>query len=262
MKKKVVLLSVICIGVLLLASVSSAVVVKPSKNNMVPVEMTWYDKRHPRTDISFVAEDTILDIQQCLTELSEAYASGDWEHVRSLESSLQEYGLLDTGLHRLPVPLGTEQLLQNPGIAQFFKEPLEDNISNSMCLFTALGDGILLGGFSYAIIESLFEVLRNQTRVISFLVLLLLFLPIIALCVVVNVFIPIRFLMKSGFFTMRNGTVSTIGAMGSKKMTVGADPVEANVSGFTGLSLTIPKTNLTKGFCFICGFAMKIEEVI
>jgi hypothetical protein len=262
MRKKVVVLSIICLAVLLLASASSAVVVKPSKNQMIPVEVTWYGGQHPRTDISLVAEDKLEEIRQCLTELSKAYESGDWAHVRSLESSLQEYGLLTKGTHRLPVPLGTEQLLQNPGIAQFFKGPLDDNISNSMCLFTALGDGILLGGFTYSIIQALFDVLRNQTRVIPFFVLLILFLPIIALCVVVNVFIPIRILMRSGFFTMRNGTVSSIGAMGSKRMTVGADPVEANISGFTGLSLTIPKTNITKGFCFICGFAVKVEAIV
>jgi hypothetical protein len=67
-------------------------------------------------------------------------------------------------------------------------------------------------------------------------------------------------MMPVGTLVLANGTVSSIGVLGVKKMKVNATQIEVNVSWFTGLTINIPRlSNESKPFTFVSGFAAKVE---
>jgi len=259
MKKKLVMISCLCVIVLALAGFTPALATKPLDvaTSTVPIEVTRYAGENQVKTIASVSPVDAWQIEQCLIDLYDAQQRNDRAAIAHCVMELNSKGITISAQDQSY--LTPERVLRFYGKA-VGQNGLMDDVTNQACLFTAIGEGMLFGAFALKIIQAASEIIKNQTTVLGALIMLLVLLPFLVLAVLINAVIPIRIMMPVGTLVLTNGTVSTIGVQGVKKMKVNATQIQVNVSWFTGLTINIPKlSNESKPFTFVTGFAGKVE---
>lgn len=259
MKKKLMIVSCFCVTVLAIAGCTPALASQPltSTKSTVPIEVTRYAGKNQVSTTATVSSADAWQIEQCLIELYNAQQQNDRTTIAHCIQILNSKGIVINAQDRSY--LTPERVIRFYGKA-VGHNALMDDVTNQACLFTAIGQGMLVGAFALKIIQAVSDVIKNQTTVLGALIVLIILLPLLLLAVLINDIIPIRIMMPVGTLVLTNGTVSTIGLLGVKKMKVNATQIQVNVSWFTGLTINIPKlSNESKPFCFISGFAAKVE---
>jgi len=259
MKKNLMIASCFCVTVLALAGCTPALASQPltSTKSTVPIEVIRYAGKNQVSTIATVSSVDAWQIEQCLIELYNAQQQNDRTTIAHCISVLNSKGIAINAQDRSF--LTPERIIQFYGKTSGHNAFMDD-VTNQACLFTAIGEGMLFGAFALKIIQAVSDAIRNQTTVLGALIVLIILLPLLLLAVLINAIIPIRIMMPVGTLVLANGTVSTIGTLGVKKMKVNATQIQVNVSWFTGITINIPKLrNESKPFCFVSGFAAKVE---
>lgn len=257
-KKKLVIVSCLCVIVLALASCNPALASKPLAPilNTVPIEMTHYNGIHQVQTITAVSPADALHIEQCLKDLSNAQQRNDQTTIAHCIAFLNSKGIA--------INAREQTLLSPQRISQSFARTmpynlLSNNITNKACFFTATGQGMLLGTIALRFLKVIGDAINNQTSILAKFILLLVFLPLILVAFLLNDLIPIRILMPVGALVLANGTMSSIGLLGVKSMKVTTPQISVGLTWFTGLTINIPPlTNESKPFTFISGFAAQV----
>lgn len=141
---------------------------------------------------------------------------------------------------------------------KFFESENGDNISNSMCYFNAIGKGIMLFPLGVKIWEAIVRAVRNASSALEALIIYLALVPLFALVVLITHLIPFRILMPVGIINMQQGRISSLGLMGFKRVIVDTEPVDVNLSWFTGITFNIPFSE--NPILFVSGFAVQVVE--
>jgi len=265
MSKKITVVSVLSVLVVVLAGFTPAFASKATTPNTGPIpvsiEVTRYAGNNPVRTMAKVSPADAWQIKQCLIELYAAQGRGDQNTITQCIAVLKSKGIaLDRRDQNL---LSTRHVLpqfDKTSLPGFLRGTAKDNISNAVCFFSAIGEGMLYGTFAIKFIQAVAAAIRNQTSFLAALILLLVMLPLVVTVILINDLIPFRILMPEGVLVLANGTVSSIGLLGVKRMKVGADQIGVNLSWFTGLSINIPPLhNERKPFVFVFGFAIKAE---
>jgi hypothetical protein len=268
MNKKIVAVSFLCVMVVVLAGCTPALASKvdttATQSTIVPIEVTRYAGKNPVRTMTKVSPADAWQIKQCLIELYNAQESGDQTTVLKCISILKSKGIMldkrDQTLLSTRDVLTQFEKKQLPG---FLGGANRDNLSNAVCFFNAIGQGMMFGTFALKFIQAVVAAIQNQTTPFAAFILLLVLLPLVLIAILINDLIPFRILMPAGSLELTNGTVFSIGLLGLKHMKVGANPIGVNLSWFTGLTINIPPlSNQSKPFMFISGFALKAEGVI
>jgi hypothetical protein len=259
MKKKIVMVSCLCVIVIALAGLTPALATKPLNPiiGTVPIEVTRYSGKNQLRTIATVSSADAWQIEQCLIDLNNAQQRNDRTTIAHCIAILNSKGITISAQEQSL--LSPHRIIQSFGKTSF-PNALVDNVTNQACLFTAIGQGALIGAFALKIIQAISDVIKNQTNPLGAIIVLIIFLPLLLLTILINDLIPIRIMMPVGTLVLANGTVSSIGVLGVKKMKVNATQIEVNVSWFTGLTINIPRlSNESKPFTFVSGFAAKVE---
>jgi hypothetical protein len=259
MKKNLMIVSCFCVTVLAIAGCAPALASQPliSTKNSVPIEMNHYAGKNQVSTIAMVSPADAWQIEQCLIDLYNAQQKNDQTTITRCISILNSKGIAISTQDR--------SFLTPQRIIQFYGKTsghnaLTDDLTNQACFFTAVGQGMLVGTFALRFIQAVVAAINNQSTAFAKFILLLVFLPLIMVVLLFNDLIPIRILMPEGALAMTNGSVTSIGLQGAKHMKVNATQIGVNLSWFTGITISIPKlSNESKPFCFVAGFAAKVE---
>jgi hypothetical protein len=255
MKKKLVMVSCLCVIVLALAGYTPALASKPLAPTIgtVPVEVTHYTGKHQVQTITTLSSSDAWQIEQCLIDLNNAQQRNDRTTISHCISILNSKGIT--------ISAQEQTLLSPQRIIQLYgKSALRDDVSNQACFFTAVGQGMLVGTFALRFIQAVAAAIQNQSNPLGAIILLIIMLPLLLLVLLINDLIPIRILMPQGALALRNGTVFDVGLQGVKRMTANATQIGVNLSWFTGITVNIPPLkNESKPFTFVSGFAAKVE---
>jgi hypothetical protein len=142
--------------------------------------------------------------------------------------------------------------------SKFFGDRNGDNISNQLCYFNAIGQGIILTSIALKLWEAIKNAAENASNPLAGFILIIALLPFLVLVVALTNLIPFRILMSKIALTFRNGTISSLGLLGSKKLVVGPEGIDVNLSWFTGITINIPFTDTS--FLFVSGIALDVKE--
>lgn len=227
----------------------------------MPIEVTQYEGINPVKTIATVSLADAWQIKQCLIELYNAQERGDQRTISNCINVLNNKGItIDTRDQALLSPRNIIQSFRKTSFPGFPRSTTRDNLSNAACFFNAIGQGMLYGTFAMKFIQEVANAIRNQTNPIGAIILLIIMLPLIFTIILINDLIPFRIMMPTGALVLTNGTVSSIGLLGLKRMKVNATQIGVNLSWFTGLTINIPRlSNESKPFVFVSGFAVKVE---
>jgi hypothetical protein len=264
MNKKIVLISSLCVMVVLLAGFTPALATKTKSSATVPIEVTRYIEKKPIQTIVPVSFTDAVQIKQCLIELYNAQERNDQNTISKCITVLKKNGIvLDKRDQTL---VSTQNIVPQWSKMSFPRLPSAssgDNLSNTVCFFNAIGQGMVYGTLALKFIQAITKILQNQTNPFLAIILLLALLPLLLTVILINDLVPFRILMPAGVLVLANGSVSSIGLLGLKRMKVGATPIQVNLSWFTGLTINIPPlSNASKPFVFTSGFALKAEGVV
>jgi len=262
MRKSLAVSSLFVGAVIVLAGFTPVLASKPGAViETIPIEVTRYFGGTPLQSQTLVTPAAAEQIRTLLTQLATAQDRQDTRTAAACIQALQKLNI-DVG------PQYTTLMQQRTTFNRLGSLPtpfthavLDDNLSNSMCYFNAIGQGMLYGMLLQNLIESIQAFLKNQTNPFLAVILLLVFIPLIVVFILFNDIIPIRILMPHGTLVLANGTISSLGLQGFKREKIGANYTQVNISGFTGIALNIPPINNHKPFAFISGIALKVEAV-
>ena len=259
MKKKLMIVSCFCITVLALAGCTPALASQPltSTKSTVPIEVTRYAGKNQVSTIATVSSTDAWQIEQCLIDLYNAQQQNDQTTIAHCLAVLNSKSIT--------INARELSLLSPQRIIQFYgktsgQKALMNDLTNQACFFSAIGQGMLVGTFALRFIQAVVAAINNQSSAFAKFILLLVMIPLLLVVLLFNDLIPIRILMPEGALALRNGSVSSIGLQGVKRMTVNATQIGVNISWFTGITINIPPLkNESKPFTFIAGFAAKVE---
>lgn len=263
MNKKIFIGSLAIVFVIVLAGLSPVVtsvedIEQISNANLVAIEVSYYQRQTPDRIQTMVSNAEAEQIKQILISLHHALQTNDNDAIRYYENVLFKKGILDETYHDLS-QIKTNKL-NSPMLSRvpFLQTLSDDNISNSNCYFNVIGEGTALWGIAHQFYENILRIIRNASTIIEAFVLLLVFLPFIAIALLFSNLIPFRLFCPSGTVSARNATITTRGDLGEKKLIVGSDSVQLDVSLFTGISINIPGSENRNSFLFITGFASQV----
>jgi len=257
MKKKIVCVSAIVIGMLIiLGGISSAVCSKDI--NTITVEVNRYYGKNPETIYTDVTLEEAEEIKQILINLNIAIKQNNEEAISHYESILNEKGIFGEKHQKFYSNNQYTETMKKTNLNKYIKyfgSTNADNISNSLCYLNAIGEGVVLWWLSLQVWEGIVEILKNASSPLAALILFLTFVPLLVLVIVLTNLIPFRILAPRGAMALKNGTISSLGLKGLKRLSVGEDSVEVNISGFTGITV-----NLGSSFLFVSGIAFGVKE--
>ena len=149
--------------------------------------------------------------------------------------------------------------LRFTGLAKYLGSLNNDNISNLLCFFNAVGNGTILHTLGVRMYEAIVRIIENQTSIFAALILFIALVPLLAIVMLFTSLIPFRILMPIGIVVMRKGRISSLGLQGRKKLVVeGPESVNVNISWFTGITINLPFSD--NPFVFVAGIALRVQE--
>lgn len=264
MNKKILSISIFLVLVILAATCTPAVASPDNKlfvmkNDLVTIEVNHYLGRQVNQLHSTITVSEAEQLRFYLTELNKAIELNDHEAIVKYVSFLNGKGILKENYRCFPSYNDGLTLLKKTKLFSTDLGAAGENISNRLCFFNAIGEGAMLWGLGLAFVKTLVDAIMNVSNPIGAIILLIILLPFIVITMLLNNLIPFRIFSPNGIISLMNGTISARGANGTQRVTVGADPYNVNLSGFTGITIFIPPINNHKSFLFVSGFALKAE---
>jgi len=258
MKEKIVCISTILVTTLIvLGSLSPHVYSKDI--DTVTIEVNRYYGRKPETIYTDVSIEEAEEIKQILINLNKAIENNDEEAISYYEKILNEKGIFEENHQKFFSNKKYSETMEKTNLAKYkryFGTRNGDNISNYMCYFNAIGgEGLMLWWFGLKVWQGIMDAIKNVSNPIAAFILFLALLPFLVLILLLTDLLPFRILSPNGIITLKNGTISSLGLKGLKRCKVGVDPVEVNISWFTGITINIPTS-----FIFISGIALEVKE--
>ena len=228
-------------------------------NNNILIEFNQYNGRNKTPIISEVSPHEAEEIKQILIKLNTAIENNDEETISNCEKILNEEGIFGNSYQKF---YSNEEFLEKFDATKYSRlsknmKSADDDISNYMCYFNAIGQGTIHFTLGIKMLEAIIRVVENTSSPLAGLILLLALLPFYAVVFLFTHLIPFRIMMPYGIVTVDGGTISSLGTMGSKKLTIDAEPVNVNVSWFTGITLNI---GTEEAFLFMSGLAVEVAE--
>jgi len=266
MNRKVFLISVFAAAVVIFAGISPSILSKDIENfastEKINVEVNQFFNKSPETIYNEMTLEEAEYLKGILIKLHEAIENSDEEEIKIYEKQLNDLGLFGENYQEFYSKNKYEKLVNKykPDIIMnLLKLKNGDDLSNKFCFINAIGQGILVSNLGLAFWLAMQRILSNASSFIEALVLLLIFLPLALTVILLTSLIPFRILMPKGAIVMEEGSIFSVGLNGFKNLKV-TQPTVANISFFTGLSISIPGNNETgrDPFCFISGFAAEI----
>jgi len=262
MKRKTIFLSILLATIMMLAVFSPTVLTKDIKlnqtnNDDILVEVNQYNGKTNNPILSEVSSQEAEEIKELLIQLNSAIEENDEETISSCEKILNEKGIFGKNYHKF---YSKEEFLEMMDVTRYSRLSKyldDDDISNYMCYFNAIGQGTMLFTMGIKVLEAIIRIVENASNPLAGLILLIALLPFYVLVFLLTHLIPFRIMMPIGIVSVESGTISSLGAMGSKKLVVDTEPVNVNISGFTGITINIGTEN---AFLFVSGFAVEVAE--
>ena len=257
MKKKIIYANAILIGILIvLGSLSPAVCSKDLEN--VTIEVKRYNGKNSEPIYTDVNPEEAEEIRQILINLNNAIENNDEAAISQYESILNDKGLFGENHQKFFSNNQYTELMEKTNLVKYtkyFGSKNGDNISNTMCYFNAIGEGVMLWWLGVRLYEAIIEIVTNASNPIAGLILFLALLPFLVMVILFSNLIPFRILAPIGIMAFRNGTISSLGLKGFKKLVVGEEGAEVNLSFFTGITI-----NIATSFLFVSGIALGVKE--
>ncbi|MCD6237064.1 MAG: hypothetical protein J7K13_03825 [Thermoplasmata archaeon] len=200
-----------------------------------------------------ISYDEACKLRELLIRLDEALSAGNLRAVRKYESEINGLGIFGDGYQKIPVPMAVSSTAVE-----------DDNISNTLCYFHAAGRGTIYFTFALKLVEMIKQAVKNATSLIGALAVIIAMIAIFAPIIILTYIVPFRIAMPVGMVRVENGSVSSFGTMGYKKVEVKENETfDVNISWFTGITINIPfhsQDNESGNFLFVSGFALSVEE--
>ncbi len=260
MKKEILCISTMFVAILIvLSSLSPSICSKDLETVTIEVNRYYGKKSTPiYTEVTYEEAEKLKEI---LTQLHTAIENNDEKAISEYESILNQKGIFrdeyqdffsqDTFYKKM-------DLSKYYGYSKYFKQN-GDNISNLLCYFNAIGDGVILFQLELKIWEAIQRAVENASGFIEAFVILLALLPIFVLVFLMTHLIPFRILMPVGMISLNTGRISSLGINGFKKVILDNETTNVNISGFTGLTINIGFSG-SKPFLFVSGIAIEVKE--
>ena len=270
MKKKILIVSTTLIAILIvLAGLSPSICSKDiepvqigANSDILTIEVNRYCGRQPENFNTKLIYDEAVQIKEILIQLNDAIENNDEKTIKECESILNEKGIFGDNYQKFFSYNTYSEMLKTFKFADFAKylgSQNNNNISNLLCYFNAIGNGTLYHFLSVRMYEAIVKIVENQTSLIGAFILFITLLPFLVIVMLLTSLIPFRILMPVGIVAMRKGRISSLGLQGRKKLVVeGPDSVNVNFSWFTGVTINIPFSD--NPFVFVSGIAMKVQE--
>ncbi|MFO7676982.1 MAG: hypothetical protein R6V50_01160 [Thermoplasmatota archaeon] len=265
MKGKIIICSVFVVFILLLTGFSPALASTKDdmialKTNLVPIQVNYYGQRKPEQVQTMVTIAEAEEIKQTLIALHEAVEKNDHSAILYYENKINEKNIFGERFQQFNIVDNEISRPKRILVDRYGSTLTDDNISNVNCYLNVIGEGAALWGFAYRFYENILRIIRNASSAIEAFVLLIIFLPFLALAILFSSLIPIRIFSPNGTISLKNGTIITRGALGNKRVDVGPDSFNVDVSLFTGISINIPGSEKRNSFLFVSGFAAQVNE--
>ncbi|HDO19874.1 MAG TPA: hypothetical protein ENG74_04015 [Thermoplasmatales archaeon] len=220
----------------------------------VTVEVNKIGIRGIKKVLTKLSYDEACKLRELLIRLDEALSAGNLRAVRKYESEINGLGIFGDGYQKIPVPMA---------ISSTAVDVEDDNISNTLCYFHAAGRGTIYFTFTLKLVEMIKQVVKNATSLIGALAVIIAMIAIFAPIIILTYIVPFRIAMPVGMVRVENGSVSSFGTRGYKKVEVEENETfDVNISWFTGITINIAfnKSNESGNFLFVSGFALAVEE--
>jgi hypothetical protein len=264
MDKKIISLSIVSAAIILLAGCIPALG-SPEKNvfalqtEYVTIEVNRYIGRQNEQIRTTVSTYDAEQICLYLTKLNQAQECNDYAAIKTYEALLNEKGIFGKHYQSFSADVKRISLLEKTSLFSNIPILADENISNNMCYFNAIGQGAMLWWLGLGFVQQLINAITNVSNPIGAIILYIILLPFIVLTMLFTDLIPFRILSPTGIISLNNGTISARGSNGTQKVTVGNESYGVNLSGFTGITINIPPINNHKSFLFVSGFTLKAE---
>jgi hypothetical protein len=264
MNKKIISLSILTAVIILLTGCTPALASPKNnllavKNDLVTIEVNHYLGRQTQQIRTTVTASDAEQIRLYLTELYKAQERNDNAAISKYEALLNNKGIFGEQNHRFSSTINGITRLEKTTLSRYTPTIAGDNISNRLCYFNAIGEGGMLWWLGLGFIQNLVDSITNVSNPIGAIILLIILLPLIVLTMLLTDLIPFRIFSPTGIISLKNGTISALGANGHQRVTVGSESYGVNLTGFTGITINIPPINNHKSFLFVSGFALKAE---
>lgn len=264
MKKKIGFLSVGIAILILLAGASPVIgsidIKQIEENQNIIVEVNKYLGGKPESVLTELSYEEAEELKEILINLNRAIEENDEIAISIYEKILNDRGFFGKEYQKF---FSRNSIFENikshqyPSVLKQFESLNGDNISNTLCLFNAIGKGIIVFPLGLQMWESIVEIVSNASSPLAGLILLLALLPLLVMVMLFTHLIPFRILMSRGVVLMNQGSISSLGLNGLKRLSV-TEQVSVNLSWFTGITFNIPFTN--NSFCFVSGIAARVYE--
>jgi len=262
MKKGIVFLCIFAAAIIVLASVSSAVVsVDPEckmNHDKILIEMNRYRRNGKDTVLTELNNEEVAYLKTCLIKLNDALFRDDETEILKYEKVLNEKGIFGDTYQKIRSDSLSSQLLP---VRRLRPLTLDDNLSNSLCYVHAVGEGMMIFTIGVILTELLQNILSNVSSFWEALAILLLLLPFYVMVFLATHFIPFRILLPVGTIGVKNGTISTIGLDGFHTREIIGNMTKLDVYGFTGITISLPGTDQSEEFLFVSGFSLLAKEL-
>jgi hypothetical protein len=265
MRKKTIIISALISALIILGGLSTTIcavdIEKIKHNESIKIEVNQYLGGTPNTIITEFDYEEAQIIRDLLINLNAAIENNDETAISYYEKILNDKGIFGEKYQEfLSYDNFNEQMdfAKYSRYTKFLEDRNGDNISNQLCYFNAIGSGVLLTSISLRLWEAIVRAAENASSPLAGFIILLALLPFLVLVVVLTNLIPFRILMAQGALTLRNGTISSLGLLGYKKLVVGPEGIDVNFSWFTGITINVPFTD--NSFLLVSGFALDVKE--
>jgi len=250
-------------AIILLGGLSPSICAKDVKTDSITIEVNRYYGKKSAPIYTEVSYDEAEEIKQILIQLNYAIENNDEQAIAVYEKTLNEKGLFGDEYQKFFSNEKYSQTMEKEKLSQYtryFGSKNGDNISNYMCYFNAIGEGLMLWWLGLSVWNAIVKAIQNVSNPLGALILLIALLPFLVLVMLLTDLIPFRILAPSGVIALKNGSISSLGLNGFKRVKVGAEAVGVNLSWFTGITVNIPPINDKKAFLFVSGIALKVES--
>ena len=261
MTKKIICVSAIIIGILIvLGSLSPAVCSKDIEPVKIQVNR-YYGKNSSTiyTDVSIEEEE---EIKQMLINLNIAIENNDDAAISQYEKILNDKGIFGDEYQQFFSQKTFSEKINLNKYSKYLKQSAGDNISNTLCYYNAIGTGGIFFMLALKFVEAMKTILENVSSFIEAFILLLVLIPFFVIIYLLTHLIPFRILMPYGTVVLKNGSMSTLGLQGFKRVVVGDEYYQVNVSWFTGITLNFIGKESLAGFLFMSGIAVEVKETV
>ena len=243
--------------IIVLGSLSPSVYSK--EIDSVIVEVNRYYGRRSEPIYTEMSYEDAEELKEILLQLSIAIENNDEEAISQYEKILNEKGIFGKNHQEFFSNNEYEKTMEKTELEKFtryFGSKNGDNVSKYMCYFNAIGrQGLMLWWYGLKVWNGIIDAIKNVSNPLAALILFIALLPFLVLILFLTGLLPFRILSPSGVIALKNGTVSSLGLNGFKRLSVGDDPVDVNVSWFTGVTINIPTS-----FIFVSGIALEVKQ--